>query len=648
MSAAGFTANLAAYVLQTALLMLVGLLLPRLFGMRDPRVRLRYWHALLTVSLLLPFAWLAWKPQAPAVRSFTGVLAGGMELDVRAGAAPEHLSPWIWVPVALAVVAVVRALWLAAGMITLERLRRSGRALNPLPDPFEEASRTLFVDADFRVSRSVSTPLTFGWFRPVVLLPEAVAGMSPDEQRCVALHELLHVRRRDWLATLAEELLRSLLWFHPALWLVLDRVALSREQVVDREVVSITEARRTYMNTLSAMARTRYPAAAVAILPFFHRSHLLQRLALLTQEVSMSKLRWRLAAAGSAVVLLLAGVVAARAFPLLHGTSTGSGGVSAASHGSRYELAINTESGPADGQHRFVVTVVDGKTGRVVFNPQLITQAGEPATASTEGTAGPDLSIRIDFDKGATQAKYVFVATENGTELQREEGNVFLVDPPEPGVYEFGQKGVTGPDIIEKPELKRPENAPDKNKPVIVVVGLVVTKEGGSKDVRILKSGEDALDRATMDWVSKFRWKPATLEGKPVDLRWTFTVRWGADNGSAEPSLMTNDFAEPSAPEPGVYKMGTKGIDPPKIVTQVPPDYTEEMKSKGIDGRVVLSVVIDDHGVPTRLKVLKSVDETYDRAAMDAVKKWRWEPPTLDGKPVSVEWVVVIRFVPKQ
>ncbi len=173
------------------------------------------------------------------------------------------------------------------------------------------------IGTEFRVSREVRSPLTFGWHRPVVLLPAGFESLDPEAQRCIALHELLHVKRRDWPVILVEEILRSLLWFHPAVWLVLDRIALSREQVVDREVVRLTHERTAYMNTLAAMARLRQSAGAVAFLPFFHRSHLLQRLALLTKEVSMSKLRLGLTVAGSVAVLLFAGVIATRAFPLM-------------------------------------------------------------------------------------------------------------------------------------------------------------------------------------------------------------------------------------------------------------------------------------------------------------------------------------------
>lgn len=239
------------------------------------------------------------------------------------------------------------------------------------------------------------------------------------------------MKRRHWLATLAEEALRSLLWFHPAVWLVLDRIALAREQVVDLQVVRLTEERRTYMETLAAMARRRQDAAAVAFLPFFHRSHLLQRLALLTQEVSMSRRRLRITVAALTVALLLTAALAARAFPLLQ----------------------EPQQDPLQGVH---------------------------------------------------------------------EGSL-------------------------------PE-------------------------------------------------------------------------------------------EPPVYGMGNPQIRPPKLIEQVNPVYPEEAKEKGIQGRVVLSVTIDERGQVVRPKVLQSVDPTLSVAAIEAVSQWRFETPMLEGQPVRVRWVITINF----
>jgi len=555
-SAASFTANLAAYLLQTTLLLAAGLPLPRLFGMRDPHIRLRYWYALLSFSLLVPFVWLAGRPPAASSGSFTGRLAGGMEVQVHAGLA--SLSPWVWVPVALAAGAAARALWLLGGLVLLERLRRRSRVLDPVPQAFHEASDVLLVDAEFRTSPSVSTPLTFGWARPVVLLSEAVTEMSPEAQRCIALHELLHVRRRDWLAILLEESLRSVLWFHPALWLVLDRVALSREQSVDMEVVRITEARRTYMSTLSAMARTRHGAAAVAILPFFHRSHLLQRLALLTKEVSMSKFRLGLTVAGSLAVLLFAGVIAMKAFPLM----------------------------------------------------------GQPGSIPT----------------GRTAAR----------------GSAASGQSVEPSIYELGTKGLLEPKLLNKDEVKfaRPPGAPPKTIETLVVLGLVIDEQGVPTEIKVLKSGNEVLSTATIDAVSRWRWEPAMMNGKPVSIRWTVTVLWGDKEATQQGDGSTGGLAAPVAanPEGGIYPMGS--IEAPKLITQVNPVYPEEARQKGLKGRVVLEIVINPKGETTQVKIVKSDNEIFNASAKEAVAQWRYESPMHDGKPVSVRWIITINYVP--
>src|SRR6185295_12338041 len=105
------------------------------------------------------------------------------------------------------------------------------------------------------------SPVTFGWRRPAVLLPAGFSTLPAEAQRGIVCHELLHVRRRDWLFALWEEGVRSLLWFHPAVWMLLARIALSREQVVDGEVVRLTGSRRAYLQALGAVASRSWRAA---------------------------------------------------------------------------------------------------------------------------------------------------------------------------------------------------------------------------------------------------------------------------------------------------------------------------------------------------------------------------------------------------
>ena len=113
--------------------------------------------------------------------------------------------------------------------------------------------------AEFRICDDVSSPVTFGWRRPVVLLPARFPELDRRMQDAILCHELLHVERRDWLFTLAEELVRAVFWFHPAIWWLLGEIQLAREQAVDREVIERTEVAR---RVRGCAARHRRPQHA--------------------------------------------------------------------------------------------------------------------------------------------------------------------------------------------------------------------------------------------------------------------------------------------------------------------------------------------------------------------------------------------------
>lgn len=323
MSIENLTALLVAYTLQIALLLAVGLLLPALFRLRLPRVRLAYWQGLLAVILLLPL----FQPRPSGV-GFVGFaeeiwIGGGWLGQIAApaltGAAARSPFPWIVLVLGLGVFG--RLAWLLLGLTALRAWRR-GAVPAELPTAVADVESRVGARARFLVSDRVTGPVTFGWRDATVLLPRGFEELPPAAQRAVVCHELLHVRRRDWLFSLFEEAVRSVLWFHPAVWLLLSRLALSREQVVDGEVVRLTGARRVYLEVLRLEAlRTialQPRRAAMPGLPFFHhRGHLRERVAQLSKEVSMSRPRIATLVTTSAGVLALTAFLGASSFPML-------------------------------------------------------------------------------------------------------------------------------------------------------------------------------------------------------------------------------------------------------------------------------------------------------------------------------------------
>lgn len=73
------------------------------------------------------------------------------------------------------------------------------------------------------------------------------------------------------------------------------------------------------------------------------------------------------------------------------------------------------------------------------------------------------------------------------------------------------------------------------------------------------------------------------------------------------------------------------------------PHYPREAQEQGIQGDVLLQATIDTKGSLTNLKILQG-DPILVKAAVDAVKKWRYRPYVLNGEPVDVDTTIKIQF----
>jgi TonB family protein len=98
-----------------------------------------------------------------------------------------------------------------------------------------------------------------------------------------------------------------------------------------------------------------------------------------------------------------------------------------------------------------------------------------------------------------------------------------------------------------------------------------------------------------------------------------------------------------------VYAPG-HGVSLPVPVKKVNPDYTPDAKRARIEGIVLLeSVVLQDGAVADDVRVIRSLDSTFglDRQAVAAIKLWRFQPGTKDGKPVAVRIQIEMNFTLK-
>jgi protein TonB len=92
------------------------------------------------------------------------------------------------------------------------------------------------------------------------------------------------------------------------------------------------------------------------------------------------------------------------------------------------------------------------------------------------------------------------------------------------------------------------------------------------------------------------------------------------------------------------YSAKDRGVRPPKPVYHPYPAYTQAARQRGVEGTVVLDIVIAADGSVSDVVVTKGIDADLDASAVNTVRKWRFEPATKAGKPVAFRTEIEISF----
>ncbi len=87
-----------------------------------------------------------------------------------------------------------------------------------------------------------------------------------------------------------------------------------------------------------------------------------------------------------------------------------------------------------------------------------------------------------------------------------------------------------------------------------------------------------------------------------------------------------------------------EGLIPPKLIKKVEPVYPESCVKDGIEGIVILEATTDEEGNVVDAKVLRSAHPELDKAAIEAVKQWKYAPYIFEGEPRSLVFTVTVTF----
>ncbi len=92
----------------------------------------------------------------------------------------------------------------------------------------------------FLLSQIAEQPLTFGFFKPIILMPIAyINQISEQEVEALILHELSHIKRNDYLINLFQSIIEILFFYHPMVWHISSNIRKTREESCDDQVVAI-------------------------------------------------------------------------------------------------------------------------------------------------------------------------------------------------------------------------------------------------------------------------------------------------------------------------------------------------------------------------------------------------------------------------
>jgi beta-lactamase regulating signal transducer with metallopeptidase domain len=155
-------------------------------------------------------------------------------------------------------------------------------------------------------SNSVATPVTFGYFKPIILLPVALLNnISTLQAETLILHELTHIRTHDYLLNWFLVAAETIFFFNPFIAGLCKKIKLEREKNCDVNVLSFGYSPAIYAETLLQAERMKQLTPVFQLAAVSRKKHLLQRIQFFTNEKVINQpLRFNIVAPLVGLVLL--------------------------------------------------------------------------------------------------------------------------------------------------------------------------------------------------------------------------------------------------------------------------------------------------------------------------------------------------------
>lgn len=227
----------------------------------------------------------------------------------------SHLANQIeaWMPLVVSIWSIgvlLMLLRLALGLLWVYRLGQHGNDMGALAQQWQ--IRTNQMAYQFAIRRKVHlkfqkdllSPVTYGCVTPVIVMPVSLlTGMSSEMIEALLAHELAHIKRWDFAVNILQNLVLSLLFYHPAVWWISKRIEVERELIADDMAASMLGQPWPLARALQALDKLQITGLAQTAMAA-NGGDLLSRIKRLVRP-NAQPLHWKMAAPVLGIVVAL-------------------------------------------------------------------------------------------------------------------------------------------------------------------------------------------------------------------------------------------------------------------------------------------------------------------------------------------------------
>jgi TonB family protein len=602
----------------------------------------------------------------------TTVEAGAGSWAERIPLALDRALPWVLLLWCMGVSYFVARLSL--GLRTTRRIRRVGiRAVSEeLQQLFERVRRRLEVTRAVRLVHSalIEVPTVVGWLRPFVLIPiGALAGMSSEQVEAILAHELAHIRRHDYLVSVMQSVVETVLFYHPAVWWISKQVRRERECCCDEMAVEVGGDVLAYARALSLLEERRsfYPEVALGANGGVLKMRI-KRLLGCKEESAASQL---VLIAILAVLVLAAGATAGK---LAHAQNA-----AAQSHSSQ-SSPVQDATEPAAEQstavnakqesgHPLLSTVgqqTTTDTERQIENAQRQLQNAQETLNSEkfkkqindaqrwlqnaqEKPNSPELKKQIQEVQRQLQDAQKHLNSEQ-FKKQIDDAQRWLQNAQEqPSSPEFKKQMQDAQ--LKLQDAQKQMNSEQLKKQIADVQRWLQDAQKNQNSEQFKKQLQDAqlkLQDAQKKLNSEQFMKQ--IDDAQRQLQDAQKKLNSEQFKKQLNQLLAQNAASgpvPAAPPVPAASGGLvrvpSGVLAGMLLSKPTPIYPERAKEAHVQGPVILHAFISKTGTIKRLEVI-SGNSMLANAAVDAVQHWTYKPFLLNGEPVEVETSITVNF----